>query len=260
MKSAKSQTPAISASEKALQKEQAEMLRLQRETIVREQEFQQMLTPLLLEESGIKPVYDESGALTGYEKASDPNQALREQIEGKFLERSMAALEGDLPVDPALMRDLDKYVQETENQIRKQFGDLTSTPAQEAMQRANESVMLAKDSARRGDLTLAEQLGMGRLSSNEGLIDSTINRGATIAGMGRDFASLYGSAVSGYSSAMQPYQFNRQMQFNVDQVNASRSSPLGSIIGGIAGAGIGAMTGGVGAAAGAKLGESLFGA
>ncbi len=73
------------------------------------------------------------------------------------------------------------------------------------------------------------------------------------------------SGLSSMSLAShQPFQFNRQMQYNYDAMNAQRSQRSGKsgLIGSMAGAGLGALlaapTGGMSMLAGAQLGE-IFG-
>jgi hypothetical protein len=202
-----------------------------------------------------------AGQVTGYEQQQGPElteaDRLREEIELKSLQRNVAALKGDVPLDPGLLRDLDKRDQDLENQLRQQFGDLTSSPAQEALQRGRDSRSIITDQARRGDLTLAQQLQGNQTGINQGLIDNQFNRAGGALGLTNPFA--FGQGAQGFGSAQQFGQFNRSLQADADKFNAQQSSPLGSILGGIAGAGIGAMTGGAGTAIGAQFGASLFG-
>lgn len=259
MSTKKVAVPQASQAEQNLQKEQAEFLRLQKDSITQQQEFNKMITPVLLKQSGFDFTQDENGNITSLtEKAKevDPNEQMRKDIETAFLERTKASLAGDLPVDPGLIRDLNKSDQELENQLRKQFGnDMSSTPAQEALQRAKESRNILLDQARRGDLTLAEQLGQARQNSNQQLIDSNLNRAFGISN-NNNFASQWAQAGQSAQTAQQGFQFNRNMQFSANQFNASQVSPLASIAGTIGGAALGAFTGGIGTAAG----TALFGA
>ena len=209
----------------------------------------------MLKQSGFNFEQDENGNIiniTETPKETDPNDQMRKDIETAFLERTKASLAGELPVDPGLIRDLNQSDQELENKLRKQFGDLTSSPAQEALQRAKDSRNILLDQARRGDLSLAEQLGQNRQNSNQQLIDSGISRAFGIAGA-NNFASQWGQAGQSAGNAMQSFQFNRNMQFDANKFNASQVNPLMSMAGTVGGAALGAYTGGLGAAHGAKL-------
>jgi len=247
------EAPQPTVEERALQKEQVELLRLQRESIDTQQDFNRLITPVLLEESGFDITLDEEGNITDLQRREDPNAPLRQDIETRFLERTQAALKGELPVNPALLRDLDEQEQNLENQLRNQFGDLTSTPAQEALQRSQESRNLLLESARRGDLTLAEQLQLARQQGNQSLINQTVNRGLSIGQTGNQFANQFGNAVRTAGAAQQPFQFQRQMQFQANQFNAQQSDPFGSILGVITGIAGGAFAGGLGSGAAAKI-------
>ena len=332
------EAPKATPEEVALQKEQTQLLQLQRDSIQSQQEFNKILTPILLDQAGYEPVFDSASSkradelrtrradlqaqlsitpqlieekkpsipmstwgtsnfgtgtfgyqpgtksttnseytriqneisqidselqnidpnrIVGLKKKEDPvlteQDKLRQEIETDLLKRTNAALKGELPVDPGLIRDLDKFDKELENKLRAQFGDLTSTPAQEALQRAKESKTILLEQARRGDLTLAEQLSQQRQFANESLTDSSINRPLTIAGTGNVFANQFAQGVQSAGVAQQPFQFNRQLQFNAAIQNANQPDPFGQIFGTVLGAAAGGFGGGFGAKAGAAL-------
>ena len=163
--------PEPTPEERALQTEQVEILRQQRDIIKQQARQQELLAPLLFEQSGIRPIYSEAETIRnpeirdirtelrtlreelaglpagtydteddviigggvipssadraqlesqiatleqqlrdtprrittdpriiGFERIEDPNEALRREIETGLLERSRAALAGELPV------------------------------------------------------------------------------------------------------------------------------------------------------------------
>ena len=101
-------------------------------------------------------------ALTGFDREVDPLDAVRKDIEQKALERTQAALAGELPVNPALIQSLDEEEQILRESYRRQLGPgfETSTPfmqAQDLFQKRKQGIL---EGARTGDLTLAESLGI----------------------------------------------------------------------------------------------------
>lgn len=270
--------------EGAIQKEQAEFLRLQKESIETQQRFEQMIQPVLLRQAGFDVQQDETGKIISITKPQDPNAGLRGEIETGLLQRSKAALEGNLPVDPGLLRDLKKFDEDLESQLRKQFGDLNSSPAQEALQRARESKELILGQARRGDLSMAEQLSQQRQGANQGLIDSGFDRTGALSARG-DFSGQFAQAGASAGAAINPFQFNRNLAsqesqfsrsfaadrsqfsrslavnqdhfgrnlgFNVNQLNQNRTNPLASIAGTVLGAASGGFFG-------SESGQKTFG-
>ena len=78
----KSKAPKPSMQELQLLESQKQMLDLQRTQLQKQQQQQEMLSPILYETMGIRPQYNQQGQLTGYERFETPEQALyKEQIE-----------------------------------------------------------------------------------------------------------------------------------------------------------------------------------
>jgi hypothetical protein len=206
---------------------------------------------------GLSPTI-QSTSITGVTQIEDPNRPLREEIETGFLERTRAALAGELPVNPALLRELGEQEETLRESLRKQLGTgfETSSPGIEALatqrQRSEELI----EGARRGDLTLAEQLGIARQSSNEQSINQLLAR---VGGA----ANFQNPLISQFGSALQPFQFNRQQQFQANAANAQLSAQsqqgIGQFLGLAAGAGIGFAAGGpVGGLQGASAASNIF--
>ena len=191
--------PPVSEEERNLQIEQTELLRQQREISQQVLEQQQLLQPILFEQAGIKTITDEEGNITGFE-SDDPNRELREGIETSFLERTQQALAGELPVNPALMRQLEEEENKLNEELRKDFGSIeaarTSTPGLERIDRFNRFRTEVLENARRGDLTLAEQLSISRRGANLGeiFLPSRIASLPQTAGIFQT-SQIFGSAV-----------------------------------------------------------------
>tara|TARA_Y100000310_G_scaffold292684_1_gene321663 strand:+ start:139 stop:1617 length:1479 start_codon:yes stop_codon:yes gene_type:complete len=98
----------------------------------------------------------------------DPfEQSLRDREQGireGFISRTEAALAGDLPVNPALLRDLEQRQALLGENLRRSLGPdfATSTPGQNALAAFERERTIALEGARRSDLTMAEQLGIQR--------------------------------------------------------------------------------------------------
>ena len=158
---------------------------LQKERFQQEQEqsrLQDLLRPILLKQAGINSVTDENGNITGFELAPNPMQEKRDQIEEALLDRSLSALRGELPVDPSLIRGLQEQESGLRETLRRQLGPdfETSSPGIESLaefgKRKNETL----ESARRGDITMAEQLGIARQGASSAELNQAVSRGLTI--------------------------------------------------------------------------------
>jgi len=132
------------------------------------QRQQELLQPEQFEMMGVKPIRNEAGEITGFESLDDPGRARRDEIQRLQEERSLAALKGELPTDPALLRDLNERETLTRERLRRQLGTgfEATTAGSESLGEFEESRAMTLDAARRADLTLAEQLGLNRGQSN----------------------------------------------------------------------------------------------
>lgn len=151
------------------------------------------------------------------ERIEDPNQALREQIEQGFLDRTLAAQRGELPVNPALLSDLGQQEETLRETLRKQLGPgfETSTPGTERLDQFFQTKEEILEGARRGDLTLSEQLGIGRSRENVDLVNQNIAQAGTITGL---------SNPATFSSALGFFGNMRNQQFSANQMNAQLQS------------------------------------
>jgi hypothetical protein len=130
--------------------------------------IQQLLNPFTYEAMGITPKYDETGKIIGFEKQADtPEELQAKEIQRLMGERSLAALKGELPIDPTTTRELGQQEQTLRATMEKQLGPgwETSTAGREALERFGQTKAGILASAQRGELTLAEQLGAGREST-----------------------------------------------------------------------------------------------
>ncbi len=228
------QVPGQSAEEKSLQKEQTEILRAQRGILERSQREQQLLAPFLFEQAGITPEIDpETGEIIGFtEKEKTQLDLDREEIEQGFLSRTKAALAGELPINPALERELEGERDLLDERLRKQLGPSfeTSTPGIQALDEFMRSKSDILEGARRGDLSLSEQLGLAREGSNQDRANQTL---AKILGTtNRSDISQGNQLAQGFGGAVSQFAANRTLGFQANLATAqNRASTMGALFG-----------------------------
>lgn len=276
--------PKPSKEERALQEEQTKLLTMQRDLVLSQQRQQQVLLPLLGKQLGLEFKLNDKGEIIGatQTKASleeekenenlrgmqrellelqlkeqqnelDPKlNARKHEIERLLEERTLSALKGTLPVDPALERDIREQRLLLNQRLKEQFGPgfETSSPAIETLAKFDESVNVLRSQARRGELTLSEQLGSVR--AGLGFQQAGVAAGSTqlnlpgIFGAGtqpflKDLISSpsqaaggLGQVAAGLQMPIGQFMTNRQMQLQASVAN-SQQPGFGEILGGIAG-------------------------
>lgn len=326
MGSPKVQAPKPTAEERALQAEQTELLRSQREILLQQQQQQAALLPIFAKQLGLQLEIDpETGQIKGgtelpgaakqremqeklmeltladligtpegraqaealkkqqsellglqlaqqKEEMTGPEALRRKEIEGLLNERTLKALRGELEVDPALERDIREQRETLQERLRQQLGAgfETSTPGTEALNRFEESATILRDQARRGQLTLSEQLSLARQGAdiaqggsgmaatqtripgidplsaggfafgtsqgamqNQGTLRQVLASPLGVAGG-------LGQVAAGFQMPIGTMQQNRQMELNASIVNAQNSMSMmggiGSLFGSIFGA------------------------
>jgi hypothetical protein len=214
-------------------------LALQRQIIEEQRAQNRIILPFLAAQEGFDVTTDDNGNITGITQRAEETAKRAQEAEITRLlgERSLAALRGELPVDPALEKDLQTQEQELKNQLTTQFGPgyETSTPGIQALEEFRRTSEILRSGARTGQLTLAEQLGItreqqaqfSRQSSGDVLRTSAIGDPLT-------FAGAFGQTARGYGQAQIPFIQQRQMQLQASIANAQSSA-------GLLGAGIGAI-------------------
>ncbi len=226
--------PQASAEERALQKSQAELLNQQREIIQAQQAQQKVLLPFLAEQEGYKVETDENGNIKAISRVPNETDELRKTLDKELAERSLKALRGELPVDPNLEKSLQKQDQTLRERLAKQFGPgyETSTAGIQTLGELFTNQEGLRASARRGELTLSEQLGIAREQQND-FGRQTSQDFLRQIGVGDpvSLAGAYGQIAGGYGSAQAPYLAQRQMQYQASASNqANRYGLIGSVI------------------------------
>lgn len=240
--------PGPSKEERALQKNQADLLALQRQIIEQQQAQQKVLLPFFAEQEGFDVTLDENGNIASISRTPSETEQLRETLDKELAQRSLAALRGELPVDPALERSLSRQEETLRERLAKQFGPgfETSSAGIETLGDFEANRESLRSAARTGQLTLSEQLGINREQQNQASRMTSQDFLRQIgSGDPLTRAGAFGQIAQGYGQAQAPYLQQRQMQFSANQ---SRQNNIFGLIG----AGIGA--------AGSLLGTPAAGA
>jgi hypothetical protein len=255
--------PAPTPTEIALQQEQINQLRLENERNARIDRENDLLRPILLGELGFKADVDpNTGEILGFsEREQSEDEIALAEIERLSSERALAALKGELPTDPALLRDLEQRETTLNEQLRRDFGSLSaarsSTPGIERIREFDEFEAQTLDQARRGDLTLATNLALQTRASNtnqnlaaQGVISGT---GGQVGAPGAiSFQDVLGNLKNERLDTFKLEEEQRQNSRNtkigavtsgatIGGTIGSAFSPIGTAVGAGVGAGFGAI-------------------
>lgn len=221
-----SQAPGMSAQEKNLLKQQSEILAEQLQSIRSQREQFDMLAPFLFEDLGLKPIV-QGGKIVGFEELPDELKPLREKSEKLLLERSVAALEGRLPVSPQLQQELSRSKGTLEETLRRSLGpDFAATTAgADAMAQFTREEENVLEAARRGDISLGEQLSIGRQAGNQAAGTQDLASVLGIHGAGSGIPAMFGAAAAGLSGPIQAFMNSRNMQTQFQMNENNQPSP-----------------------------------
>lgn len=229
--------PGLSSPEKELQRQQAELLGLQRRMIEEQNQQNRVLLPFLAQQEGFDVTVDDNGIITGISRRPDPSLDRQKEIQRLLEERSLAALKGELPVDPALEENLADKEREVRDRLIAQLGPgyETSSAGIETLGDFFKNAEMLREGARTGQLTLAEQLGLTR--AQQGIFGrqsgQDVLRTAAV-GDPLSFAGAFGQVARGYGQAQVPFIQQRAIQSQMDIARRQQNM-------GLVGAGIGAL-------------------
>ena len=139
---------------------------------------------------------------------------MKANLERELTEHSLKALRGELPVSPTLERSFQKRDQMVDESIRRQLGPggETSSAGIEAKGAERQFQTEALEAARRGELSMSQQLGLGqaasRLSDTGSVAGTqapyfgvTSGYGQLAGGFGNAAATSIGARTAGYGAA-----------------------------------------------------------
>lgn len=221
--------PGRSPEEDRLLRQQTAILKQQKQAIADQARLERVLGPYLYEAAGLTPKYSKSGKIIGFDKIVDPGQARRDEIQKLQEERSLAALKGELPVDPALLRNLENEEMTLRETLRKQLGTgyENSDPGIRALDQFRQTKLGALDAARRGDMTLAEQLGLGRLGARTDLDSTLMSRMMVPGTMGQTRFGNSLNLAGAYDLPLKNLFGDRAMQFDANKQYSSQKFASG---------------------------------
>lgn len=233
--------PVPTAAEQQLQMQQSQNIAQQTDILKQQWAQQQMLAPILYQQAGIKPTMDPSGKITGFEQIVDPNAEKVKSLQSQYLDMQQQALSGKLPIDPSLTNELDKQDRTLAETLRQNLGAgwETSTPGIQAMAEQGKRRGELTYSASRGDLTLAQQLGLAQQQGSDAQMQNLLGRITGVNSMQGNMASLFGNAASTAGTAIQGYQNQSALSLNAAMGNQQAKSAQSAGQMGLVGAGIG---------------------
>ena len=147
------------------------------------------------------------------------------EIQRKIQQRELDALEGKLPISPALESTLNTEQSSLENELATKLGPnwKLSTPATTKLGEFKKRAELVREEARRGllDTTSALNLAQGnKVTSNA----------QTTASNASAFPTRWGGLLQGYNTVMQPYQQDRAYNISASmQSQANKAAQMGGL-------------------------------
>lgn len=168
-----------------------------------------------------------------------PTERADYEIQRKLQQRQLDALEGKLPVSPALESSMQREEAGLENELAAKLGPnwRLSTPATTKLGEFKKRAELVREEARRGMLDTASALSLSqgnKISSNTA---NQINQAGSMPNM-------WGGLLSGYQSVYNPLVQNRMALTQMDtQASMQRQANQAAMFGGLAqmgGMGLGA--------------------
>jgi hypothetical protein len=248
--------PPPTPQEKELQGMQLQVLKESRALQQEQLRLQDLLAPTLYKSAGLKPRYD-AGKIVGFDELDDQLSGMRTELEKGSLQRALQAQRGELGVDPALEREIAEGTRLQDATLLQQLGPgfATSTPGIQARATMGQRAAELRSAARRGEMTLAEQLGLAREGANQARANARLPGIGTALGLhtGQGGAANY----QGIAQMLQQMQQERSLAWQAQPkrknmaMNVGSMAAMGAAAGSLAGPGIGT---GVGAGIGGLLG------
>ena len=216
---------------------------------LKQAKFAQNLQPLELEQQGYRIQRDEAGNPTKLELIPGSIQDLQNQTARRLLERQNQALDGSLPVDPALERQFDRSDEILRSSLRKNLGEgyETSTPGIQALAEQADRRNNAIYAAQHGEIGYAGQLAdqalnrfnvnnpyntLQRTSGSAQFLSPFAQEGTTNARSAQLIGTVeapyrntggFGTLSQLYGNALQPYQFQRANEYQADLAKSNNN-------------------------------------
>lgn len=217
--STKVKVPQPSSQERALQAEQLKILQTQ-------QAESEEMRPYVLKGMGLTK--DEGGELR-YMTEDERTAGMSELERGQYdltkmsQERQAQAYAGELPISPALEKELSSQQAQMSEALSQRLGPnwMLTTPGQQAWSAFNQKADLVREESRRGAISTEG----GLLLSNLGYLGNVEGQQAQMAGQ---FPGRTSGMFGGYGVLQQPHQQQRSMQLQAGMQTAQMKHEVSS--------------------------------
>lgn len=216
--------------EQALRAAQLDLVNRQRDIASEMLRRQNLMEAELLRSQGYEQVVDANGQVTGYRPSADlsARQASENEINNLMRNRTLSALKGELPVDPALERSISENRATLEASLRGNLGSgyATSTPGQTALADYEKRAEELRMAQRRDQLTTGEGIRLAGEDLNNRIGSSRFSNVVGLGNVPSGAAGLYSQAGAGITPSLQNILGNSQLgvQSYLGQLNAANST------------------------------------
>lgn len=258
--------PGFSSMEQELMAKNLEMLNANRTALDSSNAAYNRLTGLYNNDGTIN--YAAADALKG-KLAAD--EATGKELQDLETQRYFRALRGDMPVSEGLRQEEEEAFRQFRAQMARRGGGVQGTNFNNAFGNstaANQRLMgfaktygLRADEERRAELNRAERVA-GAFYTGERATPYAARMGfaGNVANQRAGLGAQYGSLGSMYGAAAQPYQQQRELEYNAQLAKAGAKQAQQQALLGLAGTIGGAFVGGpMGAAAGGRMAQGMGG-
>lgn len=190
---------------------------MERQTAILESQWaqQQEFAPFILESMGLARNPD-TGVLERSEIPTTTAEQLAADITRASGERTLSALQGDLPIQSGVLQMYDQGEKALREELSSRLGSnyALTTGGGKRLEEFRKGKAAAFDAAMRGEITTGTASYLQTLGALPGLRQQQYNQ---LQGAGAPSLAL----SAGYGQALQPYQFQRQMSLQASMQGAN---------------------------------------
>lgn len=228
------------AEEKALYAKQAEAADLQMQMARDSKAREEALLPALYKQYGLQMVKNPDGSYSATEAPKTEDQLQSEEVRRKANARTLAALDGKLPIDPSIEADMTRQKQEQDKSlvrrgVREGSGDIYTRARTEIDRNQNAT----RYAIRTGEMTTADAMSRGRTAdmlAKQGMQIQGVNAGRAGSGQSADMLATGSSLYAGAAAPYRDQRFkNADYNYNTSVMNAQGANQL--VSGGMAAGG-----------------------
>ncbi|MBP7482198.1 MAG: hypothetical protein KA788_06670 [Lacunisphaera sp.] len=219
------------AEEKELYRKQAEAADLQMQMAKDSKAREEALLPALYKQYGLQMVKNPDGSYSATEAPKTEDQLQSEEVRRKANARTLAALDGKLPIDPSIEADMTRQKAEQDQSlarrgVRAGSGDIY-TRARTELDRNQNATRYA---IRTGEMTTADALSRGRTAdmlARSGQQLAAVNSGRAGSGQSADMLATGSSLYAGAAAPYRDTRFkNADYNYNTSVMNAQGANQL----------------------------------